>query len=118
MWIEMNASNVQEILGRTISDLREYEQLPVLCPACCTYNAHVFMHRFKRIKNPDMFWVWCSRCETYFQGKTTIHASFMLNFPEINEERLIDDPDYLESVKKLTDDYMNRFRAYAKNHTM
>lgn len=101
MWNDAN----KEILD-ILEIISNKNSLPLKCPVCGKYEAHVYMYRWKQEKKGSI-WTWCSAC------KVSAHERLLLpdwwkNSQTIDDNLLGVHPDMLEENKEFVDDYVNR----------
>lgn len=81
-------------------------QIPLKCPICFTYNAHVYMHRFEHDKGT--IWTWCSKCKSCMHGSRMKLPHWWENSEFIDVSELTSHPVFLDSKAILIDKHLRK----------
>ena len=100
MWHDDN--EIEKIFDRAVLDASSF---PVVCPCCGDKSGHIYMNKHKECRGG--IWAWCSKCgaSVHMDGWIPI---WWQDAPFIDEHELCGIPDYLESVAREIDEWVNR----------
>lgn len=80
------------------------EPFPCVCPICGKISVHGYLHRFDDDEK-GAAWVWCEECGA-FSHVTYLIPTWWRNFPGIDEDELVSDPDYLNTFTDKIDNHI------------
>lgn len=80
------------------------ERFPIECPVCGLACAHIYLHRHNGYHGG--IWIWCNNCRAYshLSGRVPV---WWKNPPFIEPQKLMHDPDYLETFADAIDSWIN-----------
>ncbi|MFV0556275.1 MAG: hypothetical protein ACK5LM_04115 [Lactovum sp.] len=84
----------------------EIKSFPTECPICCRQEVHIFFYKWNVDDNKSSGWIWCSFCKNFEHGRF-LNLNNGENLSEIDSQKLVYEPDYLERNKKIIDKYNN-----------
>lgn len=99
MWCEDDKMLV--ILNR----FEKKDSFPCECPICGKKAVHSYLHRFDDDEK-GAAWVWCGECGA-FSHVTYLIPEWWENYPQIDEEELVSDPDYLNKFSDEIDNHIS-----------
>lgn len=85
-------------------DNPEKVQIPFMCPICHTYNAHIYMYRFK--DDRGTIWTWCSRCKACMHGSRMKLPDWWENSDFVDDSELTSHPIFLDPKANLIDKHL------------
>jgi hypothetical protein len=105
MWTEKD--ELLTLLGESNILSTKY---PTVCPSCKQKTIHLYMHRFGQSNSHGSAWVWCDACRSYLHCQYMIPDKWM-NLDSIDEDLLMNDPDYLDTMSASIDEHINKFTS-------
>lgn len=95
---------IMDIFER-IEDSKE-TQIPVKCPICHTYNAHIYMHRWE--DGRGTIWTWCSKCKSCAHWSRENLPIWWENAEFIDTSELTSHPVFLEPKAAMVDRHLKK----------
>lgn len=102
MWHDDEYNKIDKIFDRAILDATSF---PVICPCCGSASGHVYMNKHKEFRGG--IWTWCSECKSYVHMDSWIPI-WWHDAPFIDEHELCGIPDYLDSMSREIDEWVNK----------
>ena len=102
-WDDSNDAMLDIIEG--IEDSKE-PQIPIKCPICNTYNAHIYMHRWK--DGRGTIWTWCSKCKSCSHASRVNLPKWWENADFIDISELTAHPVFLEPKEAMADRHLSQ----------
>lgn len=98
MWNDKD--NMLKIFAR----FENKEEFPCECPNCGKKKVHGYLHRFED-DDKGGGWVWCESCGAY-SHVTILIPDWWKNYPHIDEDELVSDPEYLNEFADSIDKHI------------
>lgn len=100
--------DVKEAIMDIIEGIEDNKNLyiPMKCPICNIYNAHIYMHRWKNERGT--IWAWCSKCKSCSHASRVKLPKWWKNADFIDVSELTSHPVFLEPKATMIDRHLSQ----------
>lgn len=81
-------------------------QIPIRCPICNTFNAHIYMYRWENGRGT--VWTWCSSCKSCAHWSEVKLPNWWENADFIDIPELTSHPVFLELKADMIDNHLRK----------